>query len=158
MLSRFLILFLFGAIFANQIQTLPRFASLRSNSIHMHVGPGNNYPIEWKFIRQGLPVEVVAEFDTWRRVRDHQGTEGWVHKSLLSGKRTVIIMGSLQNLYDKPDSQSSIVARIEPSVVAVVLETQPNWCKIEIRNEQGRFKGWVSRKQVWGIYADESKV
>ncbi len=124
----------------------------------MHVGPGNNYPIEWKFIRQGLPVEVVAEFDTWRRVRDHQGTEGWVHKSLLSGKRTVIIMGSLQNLYDKPDSQSSIVARIEPSVVAVVLETQPNWCKIEIRNEQGRFKGWVSRKQVWGIYADESKV
>ena len=158
MLSRFLILFLFGAIFANQIQTLPRFASHRSNSIHMHVGPGNNYPIEWKFIRQGLPVEVVAEFDTWRRVRDHQGTEGWVHKSLLSGKRTVIIMGSLQNLYDKPDSQSSIVARIEPSVVAVVLETQPNWCKIEIRNEQGRFKGWVSRKQVWGIYADESKV
>lgn len=124
----------------------------------MHVGPGNNYPIEWKFVRQGLPVEVLAEFDTWRRIRDHQGTEGWVHKSLLSGKRTVIVTGSLQNLYDKPDSQSSIIARIEPGVVAAIIETQSNWCKVEIRNSKGHFKGWVSRKQLWGIYADESKI
>lgn len=158
MLSRLFIFLFLGSVFPSQVQVLPRFASLRSSSVHMHVGPGNNYPIEWRFIRQGLPVEIVAEFDTWRRVRDHQGTEGWIHKSLLCGKRTVIIMGSLQNLYDKPDSQSAIIARIEPNVVATVTETQPNWCKIEIRNDQGRFKGWVSRKQVWGLYADESKI
>ncbi len=153
----FLIFLLFGALFANQPQALPRFASLRSNSIHMHVGPGNNYPIEWRFVRQGLPVEIIAEFDTWRRIRDHQGTEGWVHKSLLCGKRTIIIMSNVQNLHAKPDSQSAVVARAEPGVIASVVETQPNWCKVEIRNDQGRFKGWVSRKQVWGIYANESK-
>lgn len=124
----------------------------------MHVGPGNNYPIEWRFVRQGLPIEIVAEFDTWRRVRDHQGTEGWVHKSLLSGKRTIIIMGSVQNLYSKPDSQAEVVARAEPGVVATIIETQANWCKIEIRNDQGRFKGWVSRQHVWGLYANETKV
>lgn len=158
MLNRFFVLFFFSAICANQPQTLPRFASLRSNSIHVHVGPGKNYPIEWRFVRQGLPVEIIAEFDTWRRIRDHQGTEGWVHKSLLCGKRTIIVMGSVQNIYSKPDSQSSVVARSEPGVVATVIEAQPNWCKIEIRNDQGRFKGWVSRKQVWGMYANETKI
>ena len=126
--------------------------------MHVHVGPGNNYPIEWRFIRQGLPVEILADFDTWRRIRDHQGTEGWVHKSLLSSTRTIIIIGGVQILYEKPDSQSSITARIEPGVVAKIIEAQPNWCKIEIRNDQGRFKGWVSRKDVWGIYAEESKI
>ena len=158
MLIRFFIIFLFGAVFASQTQSLPRFVSLRSSSIHMHLGPGNNYPIEWRFVRQGLPVEIIAEFDTWRRIRDHQGTEGWVHKSLLSGKRMVIVMGSIQSLHGKPDEQSEVIARIEPGVVATMLETQPNWCKIEIRNDQGRFKGWVSRKQVWGLYANESKA
>lgn len=158
MLIRLLTVLYFASIFANQPQTLPRFASLRANAVQMHVGPGNEYPIEWKFIRQWLPVEIVAVFETWRRIRDHQGTEGWVHQSLLSGKRTILITGSLQNLHNKPDSQSQIVARIEPGVVATVLETQANWCKIEIRNDQGRFRGWVSRKQIWGLYANESKI
>ena len=158
MLIRFFIILCCGLLLAKQVPTLSRFASLRSNSVHTHVGPGNNYQIEWRLIRQGLPVEIIAEFDTWRRIRDHQGTEGWVHKSLLSGKRTIIVMGSIQSLHGKPDAQSEIVARIEPGVVATILETQPNWCKIEIRNDQGRFKGWVSRKQVWGLYANESKA
>ena len=70
----------------------------------------------------------------------------------------VIVMGSIQSLHGKPDEQSEIIARIEPGVVATMLEAQPNWCKIEIRNDQGRFKGWVSRKQVWGLYANESKA
>ncbi|MCE2716593.1 MAG: SH3 domain-containing protein [Pseudomonadota bacterium] len=158
MLTRFLFVLIFSTSWANQPHPLPRFASLRSNSAHMHVGPGNNYPIEWRFVRQGLPIEIIAEFDTWRRIRDHQGTEGWVHQSLLSGKRTIIIMGNVQNIYSKPDEQSDIVARAEPGVVATVIETQANWCKIEVRNDQGRFKGWVSRQQVWGLYANEIKV
>lgn len=158
MLIRFLVILCCSLLYGKQTQSISRFASLRSNSVYAHVGPGNNYPIEWKFIRQGLPVEIIADFDTWRRIRDHQGTEAWVHKSLLSGKRTIIVMGSIQNLYEKPDSQSSVVARMEPGVIAAVIEVQPNWCKVEIRNDQGRFKGWVFRKDVWGIYADESKI
>lgn len=157
MLSRLFILVFFSTLWANQ-QPLPRFASLRSNSAHMHVGPGKNYPIEWRLVRQGLPIEIIAEFDTWRRIRDHQGTEGWVHQSLLSGKRTIIITGSMRNLFSQPDTQSAIVARAEPGVIATVIEAQPNWCKIEIRNDQGRFKGWVSRQHVWGLYANETKI
>ena len=157
MLIRFFTILYCGVLFA-AAPTLSRFASLRSNSVHIHVGPGNNYQIEWRFIRQGLPVEIIAEFDTWRLICDHQGTKGWVHKSLLSGKRTIIIMGGLQNLYEKPDSKSTVVARMEPGVIANIVEVQPNWCKVDIRNDQGRFKGWVSRKDVWGIYANESKI
>ena len=71
---------------------LPRYVSLRSNSVNLHVGPGKNYPVEWRYVLQNLPVEIIAEFDTWRQIRDWQGTQGWVHKSLLSGRRTVWVL------------------------------------------------------------------
>ena len=158
MLIRLFVIFHCCFLIANQVPQSSRFASLRSGSVHVHVGPGKNYPIEWKFTRQGLPVEIIANFDTWRQIRDYQGTTGWVHKSLLSGMRTIIVVGGLQNLNEKPDSQSAVVARIEPGVVAKIIETQANWCKIEINSKQGRFKGWILRKDVWGIYADESKI
>lgn len=72
--------------------TLPRFASLRSHKVNIHVGPGSDFPTTWTFQRQGLPIEIIAEFDTWRQIRDMEGTTGWVHKSLLVGKRTVVVL------------------------------------------------------------------
>ena len=72
---------------------LPRFVSLRSDKVHMRTGPGVRYPIDWVYKRQNMPMEVVAEFGTWRKVRDFQGTEGWMHQSMLSNKRTLAVTG-----------------------------------------------------------------
>ncbi len=136
---------------------LPRYASLRSNAVNLHVGPGNNYPVEWQYLRQGLPVEIIAEFDTWRQIRDWQGTQGWVHKSLLSGRRTVWILDKIRPLRRDPDEKAKIIAQIEPGVIGKSLECQGNWCKIEIKSEQKTFRGWIKRRCLWGIYPNETK-
>ena len=137
---------------------LPRFVSLRSNLVNIHVGPGNHYPVEWQYVRQNMPVEVIAEFDTWRQIRDWQGTEGWVHKSLLSGKRHVWVLHKIRKLYKDPAEKSKIVAQVEPGVVANVLECQGAWCRIEIKSNGQKYKGWMKRHGVWGVYPNETKI
>ena len=132
---------------------LPRFASLRSNAVNLHVGPGKNYPTEWRFVRAGLPVEILAEFDTWRQITDWQGTKGWVHKSLLCGKRTVVIQEKQCKLHDKPVEGSAVKAYLEPGVLGSVKECSPGWCLLEVQ----RHKGWLKRSCIWGVYAHEEK-
>jgi SH3-like domain-containing protein len=132
-------------------QKLPRFVSLRSDQVNLRVGPGENYPIEWVLTRKDMPVEIVKEFETWRMVRDWQGTEGWVHERMLTGKRAVIIKGGIRTLQRQPDLSSPAVARAEPGVVARLIECRGNWCSIEA----GGNTGWLQRGDLWGVYPDE---
>ena len=131
---------------------LPRFASLRSDEVNLRVGPGENYPIEWVFKRKDMPVEVVEQFQNWRRVEDWQGDKGWVLDRMITGKRDVIVDKAVRVLHRQPDLASPIVARVEPGVIARLIELQGPWCHIEA----GGFKGWVQRAEVWGVYPDEA--
>jgi SH3-like domain-containing protein len=133
--------------------SLPRFVSLRSNAVNLHVGPGKNYPVEWQFVRSGLPVEIVAEFDTWRKIRDWQGTLGWVHKSLLCGKRTAVIKEKQCKLHRKTEDNSQVVAYLEPGVLGKLKECAGNWCSLEVQGHSG----WIKRACVWGVYDHEEK-
>jgi SH3-like domain-containing protein len=130
---------------------VPRFASLRSNEVNLRTGPGTRYPIEWVFTRQGLPVEVTAEYDIWRRVRDPEGAEGWVHKSALSGKRTAIVTGPLRDLYDGISPQSAIVAHLEPGAVGQILSCARDWCKLKFDSA----KGYLRKNDFWGAEPGE---
>src|SRR6516165_1372374 len=89
-------------------QKLPRFVSLRSDQVNLRVGPGENYPIEWVLTRKEMPVEIVKEFENWRMIRDWQGTEGWVHERMLSGKRAVAVKGGIRALHRLPDPASEV--------------------------------------------------
>lgn len=132
---------------------LPRFVSLRADEVNMRTGPGVQYPVEWVYVRKDLPVEVIAEFETWRKIRDWEGTQGWVHQSMLSGKRTVIIMGDVRLLRAEDDAKSLVNARIEPGVIGRLLDC-PNgngWCQIEIDG----YKGWLRHVDFWGAYKNE---
>jgi SH3-like domain-containing protein len=131
---------------------LPRFASLRSDEVNLRVGPGENYPIEWVYKRKDMPVEIVEEFQNWRKVQDWQGTQGWVLDRMVTGKRAVIVDGGVRPLYRLPDPASQIVVRAEPGVIARLIEFQGAWCHIEA----GGYKGWVQRSEVWGILPDET--
>ncbi len=131
---------------------LPRFASLRSDEVNLRVGPGENYPIEWVFKRKEMPVEILEEFQNWRRVQDWQGDKGWVLERMITGKREVIVAGAVRALFRQPDPGAQIVARAEPGVIARLIEFQGPWCHIEA----GGFKGWVQRSEVWGVYRDEA--
>jgi SH3-like domain-containing protein len=130
---------------------LPRFASLRSDRVNLRVGPGENYPIEWVLTRKDLPVEIVKEFEHWRKIRDWQGTQGWVHERMLAGKRQIVVKDAVRALHRRPDAASPVVARAEPGVIARLVECQGSWCHIETPAAGG----WVQRSEIWGVYPDE---
>jgi SH3-like domain-containing protein len=130
---------------------VPRFASLRSDEVNVRSGPGTRYPIEWVFQRKNMPVEVVAEFDTWRKIRDWQGTSGWVHQSMLVGKRTIVVAGRQVSLRRTPESDSQVVAKVETSVQGELMSCKGSWCRVRIAD----YKGWIQRSDMWGIYPDE---
>ncbi|MBK9584773.1 MAG: SH3 domain-containing protein [Alphaproteobacteria bacterium] len=135
---------------------LPRFVSLGAEEVHVRAGPGQKYPIRWTYSRQGLPVEIVLEFENWRKIRDHEGQEGWVYHTLLSGARTAMIEGR-ENVpvYEAPDPKddeiTNVTMKLEPFVLVNVEECQAHWCAIEISG----YQGWIARKYLWGIYEHE---
>src|SRR4029078_12401871 len=103
---------------------LPRYVSLKSDHVNVRGGPTKDNDVAWVYTRSGLPVEITAEFENWRRVRDSEGAEGWVYHSLLSGRRTAVITmkakDDLASLYDRPDSAGRVAARLQAGVVAHV--------------------------------------
>ena len=131
---------------------LPRFASLRANEVNLRTGPGVRYPVEWVFIKRNLPIQITAEFGTWRRIRDWQGTEGWVHQTMLSGKRTLIVTGGIQPLRRDPDGAANVVARAEERVIGRLLGCEGDWCQVDIAD----IRGWMKRANFWGAAPDEN--
>lgn len=123
-----------------------RFVSLRADVANLRVGPGRRYPIDWVYRRQGLPLLVIAHFDQWRWVRDHEGTKGWMHKSLLSVERTVLIMDEEQTVRERPSADAPAVLRAEPGVIADLLGCEGGWCRIALAGEEG----WVRSTALWG--------
>lgn len=131
---------------------LPRWAALQGEKTYVRAGPGLRYPIKWIFRKRSLPVEIVQEFDSWRKIRDWEGGEGWVHQSLLTGARTAMVRGDmLVPLRDGPDTERRMIARMEPMVVASIERCTPGWCRVQADG----FRGWVQRNFLWGIYEDE---
>jgi len=131
---------------------LPRFVSLAADKVNARTGPGQRYPIAWQYQRRGLPVEVVAEYEYWRRIRERDGTETWVHKNLTSGKRFALVDGTVRELFKKPDGTSEILLTAEPGVQGRLRRCLEGWCQIEI----GNTRGWMPRGHLWGIYPNES--
>ena len=132
--------------------TVPRFAVLHADKVNLRAGPGDRYPIEWVYLRRDWPVEVIAQFDHWRRVRDWEGTQGWVHEKMITQRREVIVTGGVRALRQTPDVNGALVARAEPGVMARLDECHGEWCRIIA----GDITGWVQRSDIWGVYANEN--
>lgn len=126
-----------------------QFVSLKSSKINMRVGPGDEFPISWVFLRAGLPMMLIAEFQQWRKVKYLDNTEGWMHKNMISGRNTAVVIKDKALLYKK-DSESCPIARIEKNVIVRVLEKRNNWIKVDIN----KVKGWIPRENLWGIDDD----
>ena len=131
---------------------LPRFVSLGADEVNLRFGPGEGYPIAWILTREGLPVEIVQEFNTWRKVRLHDGDSGWIHASLLSSRPTVLVADKIRALRQSPDQAARIVRRAEPGVIGLLLDCDGGWCRVEI---EGR-RGWLQRSEIWGVLPDET--
>lgn len=130
---------------------LPRFVSMKARESNVRRGPSLTHRIDWVFTRQDMPLEIVAEYGHWRRVLDQDGMGGWVHYSLLSGNRTVLVQAPVTELWMRPDPKAKVVARLEQNVVARLGECGPEWCYLRV----GSHRGWAPKTGLWGVGADE---
>lgn len=130
---------------------LPRFVSLKATKANVRRGPSQSHRIDWVFMHRGTPLQVTAEFEHWRRVRDQDNVGGWIHYSLLSGHRTVVVQGQRIPLHSQPNETSGTVALAEKGVIASLGTCVRDWCIIET----GGFEGWVAKTEIWGVSPSE---
>lgn len=134
---------------------VPRFVSLKSDRVNARGGPSRDQAVRWVYTRAGMPVEIVAEFENWRRIRDWEGAEGWVYHALLSGKRTAVVVPKdkeeLVPLYESADSESAIVAKLQSGVLMSLKSCGGNWCRVSGKN----FTGYIRQERLWGAYPNE---
>jgi SH3-like domain-containing protein len=134
---------------------LPRYASLKTDRVNLREGPSKDHPTKWVYQRAGLPVEITAEFEIWRRVRDSEGVEGWVLHSLLSGRRTALVTpskkGETAKLYAKASDASDLAATLQSGVIVNIRNCDGAWCLVD----GDGFKGYIQQIKLWGAYPDE---
>jgi SH3-like domain-containing protein len=134
---------------------MPRFVSLKPDKVNVRAGPTPRHDVTWQYTRAGLPVEIVAESDNWRRIRDWDGSEGWVYHSLLTGRRTALVRpvdnDEFVALYRSADAESSVIARLQAGVLGSVHHCTGAWCRISGNG----FDGWIAQERLWGVYPNE---
>ncbi|MBS0235716.1 MAG: hypothetical protein JSS50_00075 [Proteobacteria bacterium] len=140
---------------------VPRFVALKSRETNWRNGPGHRYPIKWVYSQRGYPVQVIAEFEGWRKIRDVDGEDGWVHEALISGQRNAVVIAnhgqvnaeanSQLIIYRKPDESSYPIAKLEFGVIVKLKKCQEKWCKVEAAG----YNGWARRENLWGVMPDE---
>ncbi len=134
---------------------IPRYVSLKSDRVNLREGPSKDHRTSWVFQRAGLPVEITAEFENWRRIRDSEGTEGWVLQSLLSGRRTGIVApwkrGEVFPIYVKPVEGAGLSAKLQSGVQGVLRKCDAQWCRI---TGEG-YDGYIPKVLLWGVYPDD---
>jgi len=135
---------------------LPRFVSLKSETARMRVGPSTDYAVRFVYMVAGLPLELIDEWGNWRLVRDHDGSSGWMHAALLSGRRTAIIAPWLKqgaSLQRSPAQNAGITALMQPGVVVKISDCSGSWCHVAI--QRPRLSGYVAQTKLWGVYPRE---
>jgi len=134
---------------------VPRFVSLKPGKVNVRAGPTKDNDVTWVYTRAGLPVEITAESENWRRIRDWEGAEGWVYHSMLSGRRTAVVKtkekDGLLALRAKPDPSAEVIANLQSGVLGTVKSCTGQWCRIVGHG----FEGWVVQERLWGVYPNE---
>ncbi|MBG1232716.1 hypothetical protein F8B91_10270 [Aestuariivirga litoralis] len=135
---------------------IPRFVSLKAEKVNVRKGPSSDHAVAWVYQQKGLPVEITAEFETWRRIRDAEGSEGWILQNMLAGKRTALVAPSRKdsfiNLMSEPSIESRAVAKLASGVLGEIKSCDGTWCRIV----SGGYDGYVDQNMVWGAYPGEA--
>lgn len=126
---------------------LPRFVSLKTGEGNARRGPGLTHRIDWVFTRAGMPLRITAEYENWRRVEDADGEGGWIHYSLLSGVRSVMVQQDMAEFRAQPDDRAEVVFQAEMGVIGKIVECHNGWCRVSLDGE----KGWVAETALWGV-------
>lgn len=143
---------------------LPRFATTRSSPINVRVGPGTRYGVAWVYVKPGTPIEIIQEFDTWRKIRDFDGSEGWIHQNLLSGNRAGLVApwrtGEQLALFSGKSKEGGVRAYLPAGFPISIRECDGSWCAVVATDhpEGGSahtYDGFLPQDELWGVYGDE---
>ena len=143
---------------------LPRFATTRSTPINVRIGPGTKYGVAWVYVKAGTPVEIVQEFDTWRKVRDVDGSEGWIHQNLLSGKRAGVVALAAADeqvvLLSDRAPESGVRAYLGPGYRVDITQCDGAWCEVSAtytptNGGHASVSGYLPQGKLWGVYQNE---
>jgi SH3-like domain-containing protein len=147
-----LLLFALGGSEGRTAETTPYFVSMKGDKTYMREGPGENFRIKWTYHRKGLPVEVIASYESWRRVRDMDGEIGWIHMVLLSRERMAVVTGASEAaVYRRAEGNSNLVAEAKPGAIGRLKNCGPNSCEVSFDGAEG----WVERTRLWGVHDGE---
>ncbi len=130
---------------------LPRYVTLKTDEGYARRGPSLSHRIDWVFTRAGMPLKVTAEFEHWRRVEDADGAGGWVHYTLLSGTRSVLVTGDMTELRDAPEPDAAAVVVAEYGVIGRLLACTRDWCRVSVEGT----RAWAPKSALWGVEPDE---
>lgn len=125
---------------------LPYWASISVDEARMRKGPSPDVPVTWEYRRKDLPVRVIARFETWRKIEDPDGTQGWMAARLLSRTRTAIVTGGIRPMREEPSVSAAVAYRAEPGVVGRITDCKNGWCRFDV----GGRKGWIETDHIWG--------
>jgi SH3-like domain-containing protein len=145
-------LFASAAVLAASERTVPYWASIAAGDALMRAGPGREFPAVWRYRRADLPIQVVQIHQSWRKIREIDGTEGWMAAALLSAQRTALVTGEVRPLRSAPDQAARIVWRVEPGVVGRVSHCAAGWCEFAV----GGRGGYIQTDHIWGVAPDET--
>ncbi len=127
---------------------IPRYVSLKSNDANIRVGPSKNYPVEIKYIKKNYPLKILEEYGEWRKVEDFKNNKGWIHKSLISGTRTGIILSKdNKNITLLNTVNGNVIGEVGQGNIVYLKKCKIDWCLIST----GNFKGWMDKKYIWGV-------
>lgn len=130
-----------------------RFVAMRADKVNARSGPNTNYPITWIYQQQYYPVEIIAEYEQWRKIRDYEGDTSWIRKNLLSNTRyALIIEPGENNIYKKDDAGADIIAKVESGVIGKIKRCTTSYCLLEFKDD---IRGWIKREALYGVKKDE---
>jgi SH3-like domain-containing protein len=135
-----------------ETRPVPYWASIAAGDALMRSGPGRNFPATWRYRRADLPVKVVQVHDSWRKVREPDGTEGWMAAALLSIQRTAMVIGATRPMRETPDEAAPIAWRVQPGVVGRISHCAAGWCEFDVRGKTG----YIRTDHIWGVEPRET--
>ncbi|HRJ11958.1 MAG TPA: SH3 domain-containing protein [Alphaproteobacteria bacterium] len=127
-------------------RALPRFVTIKAKEINIRTGPGERYPIDWVMQAKGWPLQVVAEYENWRRVKDWEGNMGWVHRAMLSNARAGVVQVETTTLRRAPSAEGTPLAHVKQGTHAEIKKCDAGWCQVEFDEASG----WIPAKTIWG--------